>query len=87
MDRRFIADSSTENNLNINNVIRLEENKARAQELEEEKQMYNEQASELQATIHDLTLQKEMTEAELKVTSEIADPWDFFVWDCKSLGS
>jgi len=57
-------------------VIRLEENKARAQELEEEKQMYNEQASELQATIHDLTLQKEMTEAELKVTSEIADPWE-----------
>jgi len=30
---------------------RLQENKERAEELEEEKQMYNEQAQELQSTI------------------------------------
>ncbi|KAL4239159.1 PH domain [Mactra antiquata] len=47
--------------------MRLHDNEQRAQELEEEKLMYNEQAQELQSTIKDLTVQKEMTEAELKV--------------------
>ncbi|XP_060582913.1 pleckstrin homology domain-containing family D member 1-like isoform X2 [Ruditapes philippinarum] len=46
--------------------MRLQENEQRARELEEEKTMYNEQAQELQSTIKDLTVQKEMTENELK---------------------
>ncbi|XP_072023742.1 pleckstrin homology domain-containing family D member 1-like isoform X3 [Amphiura filiformis] len=45
---------------------RLRDKEEEAEMLEEEKRTYSQQARELESSLHDLTIQKEMTESELK---------------------